>query len=177
MLLLCPCALMARGSSLAHLATWLWLAQGTSGRADVGLGEGVTAVVCFHLSSPLFPPWVAGHLGYPVCCCGVGRRRHTESCPIPPWGWGGSLAPGGSRQPQAGQSLAQDGDLLCCLQCQAGRVEGPYGPVCAGLINTGCRSGTANPINCSQRQEFNPFLPPNPPRSGGMRAMFSPEGC
>ena len=136
---LSPRALVGRGSGSAHLAARLRLAWGTSGRADVGARQGGRQQLCVSvpLSSPLSPPWVVGHPSSLWAAVGWEGGDTRESHPIPLWGWGGSSARGGPGSPQASQSLARHGDLLFCLRCQAARVEGPYGPLCASLINPG----------------------------------------
>lgn len=108
----------------AHLAGQMW-----------GLGEGVAgSCVSISLSFPLSPLWVSGHAG----CRGVGRRGGTGVLSHPAVGLGWLLSPGGV-QAAPGPVGAWAGTKICffCLRCRAARVEGPYGPLCASLINPG----------------------------------------
>lgn len=91
----------------------------------------------------------------------VTPRGHTGVLPCPAGGLG---------KPPGRWDLARHGELCLGWRCRAAGMEGPYGPLCAGLINPECRSGAANPAGHSgsraaeqsQQAGLNPSVPPEP---------------
>lgn len=112
-------------------------AAGTSGQADVGAQQGGRWQFCVSISFfPVSRPRISGHSGSSLAALRwEGRDTRVPSHPAVELGW--LISMGGLGNPRAGGSLAKHGDLLLYLRCRAARVEGPYGPLCASLINPG----------------------------------------
>lgn len=136
-----------------HLAGQMW-----------GCTKG-SPVVCFHLP---VPAQAAGHPqgthgGPALSRCGTG---------------GGSSARGAREAPRPAGIWPGTRRAVLCLAVL--RVEGPYGPLCAGLINPECRSGAVHPAQYSgsraaeqsQPAGLNPSVPQTYPE-GDLRPPHS----